>query len=172
MTAEVSGLRWYVVQTQPHAEKKASEHLVRQGFAAYLPCYQKRRRHARRVEVVSTPLFSRYLFIAMDVNVQRWRSIRSTIGVSQIVSRGDVPIPISDEVIAQIKAREDESGFVRLDARPRFIRGEPIRILDGAFSSCHGLFEAVTDVARVTVLLEFLGRKVRVVLEEDMVAAA
>ena len=44
---------WYVVQTQPHAETKASLHLVRQGFATYLPRYLKRRRHARRVDTVA-----------------------------------------------------------------------------------------------------------------------
>ena len=45
--------RWYVVQTQPHAESKAVEHLARQGFGAYLPRYLKRRRHARKVELIA-----------------------------------------------------------------------------------------------------------------------
>ena len=43
--------RWYVVQTQPHAESKAMGHLIRQGFAAYLPRYLKRRRHARKIRL-------------------------------------------------------------------------------------------------------------------------
>jgi hypothetical protein len=30
---------WYVVQTQPNAERKALVHLERQGFATYLPRY-------------------------------------------------------------------------------------------------------------------------------------
>ena len=36
-------------------------------------------------------------------------------------------------------------------------------MLDGVFSSWIGLFEGMTDEERVTVLLELLGRKVRVV---------
>ena len=43
---------WYVVQTHAIAEMKASMHLGRQGFEVYLPRFLKRRRHARRVEIV------------------------------------------------------------------------------------------------------------------------
>ena len=51
------GQRWFVVQSQPNAEMKAVSHLARQGFAAYLPRYKKRRRHARRVEMVAASHF-------------------------------------------------------------------------------------------------------------------
>jgi transcriptional antiterminator RfaH len=68
-------LRWYVVQSQPNAENKAIAHLERQGFTTYLPHYLKRRRHARRVDIVPAPLFPRYFFVAIDMTVQRWRSI-------------------------------------------------------------------------------------------------
>ena len=67
--------RWYVAQTQPNAENKALAHLARQGFVTYLPRFLKRRRHARRIDVVAAPLFPRYLFIAIDMSMQRWRSV-------------------------------------------------------------------------------------------------
>ena len=67
--------RGYVVQTQPHAESKAMGHLIRQGFATYLPRYLKRRRHARKIETVAAPLFPRYLFVTVDMETQQWRSI-------------------------------------------------------------------------------------------------
>jgi transcription antitermination factor NusG len=61
-----TGPRWYVVQTQAGAEHKAVMHLARQGFKTYLPRYLKRRRHARRIDVVAVPLFPRYLFVEID----------------------------------------------------------------------------------------------------------
>lgn len=67
--------RWYVVQTQANAENKAVAHLRRQGYATYLPRYLKRRRHARRVDTVPAALFPRYVFVEIDMAVQRWRSI-------------------------------------------------------------------------------------------------
>ncbi|MPZ57879.1 MAG: transcriptional activator RfaH [Rhizobiales bacterium] len=165
------GTRWHVVQTHPHAEQRAETHLQRQGFVTYLPRYLKRRRHARRVETVAAPLFPRYLFVAIDLAAQRWRSIRSTVGVSYLVCNGNDPAALPDAVIAQLRDRE-ESGLVRLPARPPFRPGESVRILDGAFASCLGLYDGMRDGERVTVLLDLLGRKVRLVLDVDSVAAA
>jgi transcriptional antiterminator RfaH len=164
--------RWYVVETHPHAEIKAAAHLHRQGFETYLPRYKKRRSHARRVEIVAAPLFPRYLFVAVDMATQRWRAIQSTFGVARLISHGDMPAPIQDLVIDGLRRREDEAGLVRIDTRPAFLPGENIRVLDGAFEACLGLFECVADRDRVAILLEFLGRKVRIVLATASVAAA
>jgi transcriptional antiterminator RfaH len=166
-----ASLRWYVVQSQPSAENKAVAHLVRQGFITYMPRYLKRRRHARRVDIVPAPLFPRYFFIAIDLTVQRWRSIYSTIGVSQLICNGDVPAAVSDEVVTTLKAREDAAGFIRLEPRP-FRPGDKIRILEGVFADCFGLYNGMTDRDRVTILLDLLGRKVRVLVDAEAVAAA
>jgi transcriptional antiterminator RfaH len=164
--------RWYVVQTRPRAEVKAAAQLARQGFDIYLPRYLKRRRHARRIDTVVAPLFPRYMFVAVDMAVQRWRAIQSTIGVSHLVCHGDSPTAVTASIIDGLKAREDDSGFVRLERRPQFAPGDKIRVLDGVFSACLGLFEGVADRERVAILLDLLGRKVRVTLDADIVTAA
>jgi transcriptional antiterminator RfaH len=164
--------RWYVVQTQGHAETKACWHLARQGFETYLPRYLKRRRHARRVEMVPAPLFPRYLFVVIDIATQRWRSITSTIGVTQLICAGDLPAPVPSRVVELLKQREDEKGLVVLPPQPTFRAGDKIRILDGAFADCIGLFEGMRDFQRVSVLLDLLGRKVRVLLEGGAIVAA
>jgi transcriptional antiterminator RfaH len=164
--------RWYVVQTQPHAETRAMMHLVRQGFPAYLPRYLKRRRHARKVEMTGAPLFPRYLFVTVDMATQRWRSIHSTVGVSRLVCNGDEPAPVPPAVVTALQGREDARGFVTLERRPQFAAGAPVRIIDGVFADALGLFEGMADRERVAVLLDLLGRKVRILLDEDAIAAA
>lgn len=166
-----ANLRWYVVQSQPNAENKAVAHLLRQGFTTYLPRYLKRRRHARRVDIVPAPLFPRYFFVAIDITVQRWRSVYSTIGVTQLICNGDVPAAVPHGVVTSLKAREDAVGFIRLEPR-QFHLGEKIRILDGVFANCLGLYDGMTDRDRVTILLDLLGRKVRVLVDAEAVAAA
>jgi transcriptional antiterminator RfaH len=163
--------RWYVVQTQPHAESKAAEHLIRQGFGAYLPRYHKRRRHARRVELVAAPLFPRYLFVAVDLETQRWRAIHSTSGVSRLVCNGDEPAPVPPDVVPALQQRE-EAGFVKLERRPQFAPGERVRVVDGIFTDTLGLFEGMADRDRVAILLDLLGRKVRILLDEGAITAA
>lgn len=163
--------RWYVVQTHTHAEGKAAVHLERQGFSVYLPRYRKRRRHARRIEMVAAPLFPRYMFVGVDMAAQRWRSIHSTFGVARLVSYGDEPAPVSDFVVEALRRREDDEGFVQLERR-RFEPGTRVQITDGAFASYLGLFEGMRDDERVTVLLDLLGRKVRVLIDELSLTAA
>ena len=162
---------WYVVQTQPHAERKAIFHLARQGFHTYLPLYRKRRRHARKVEIVSAPLFPRYLFVAIDLASQQWRSIQSTLGVSRLVCNGERPAELADAVILEMKQREDNAGFVQLERRINFSPGEKVRVLEGIFSSYLGVFEGMSGSERVSVLLDLLGRKVRVNIEAEAVGA-
>lgn len=163
--------RWYVVQTQPHAEARAQEHLRRQGFTTYLPKLRKSRRHARKIEQVSRPLFPRYMFVLIDHTHQGWHAIRSTFGVSNLVGGENGPVALRDDVIEALRQREGEDGHVHLDA-PKFLRGAAVRVLDGVFASCMGMFESMNDKDRVTVLLDLLGRRVRVGLEVDSVALA
>jgi transcriptional antiterminator RfaH len=145
---------------------------MRQGFETYLPRYLKMRRHARFADVAPVPMFPRYLFVAIDMAVQRWRSIQSTSGVSRLICSGEVPAEAPSDVIEHLKSLEDERGFVRLSMKPAFRAGDPIRVIDGVFSSCLGLFEGMTDGERVAVLLDLLGRKVRVVIGANFIAAA
>jgi transcriptional antiterminator RfaH len=161
-----------VIQTHVHSENKAAAHLARQGFETYLPRHLKRRRHARRVELVAAPLFPRYLFVAIDVATQRWRPIQSTIGVMCLVRNGEAPAIVPPGVIVELKRREDERGFIQLDTKPRFAPGDQVRVVEGAFSDCLGLFEGGSDQDRVAILLDLLGRKVRVVIDALSVAAA
>ena len=165
-----STARWYVVQTQPHAEGRADEHLRRQGFVTYMPKLLKQRRHARKTETVSRPLFPRYMFVLIDHTHQGWHAIRSTFGVSSLVGGENGPLAVREGIVEALRAQEGADGYFRAAAR-RFAAGTPVRVVDGIFASAIGLFESMSDKDRVAVLLDFLGRRVRVVLEADSIAA-
>jgi transcriptional antiterminator RfaH len=162
---------WFVVQTQPHAEAKAKRHLANQGFSAYLPIYQRRVRHARQSQIVMRPLFPCYLFVRLDPDLTRWRSINGTIGVRRILTDGDSPRCVPDRIIDEIVAREDETGAIKL-APPAFAPGQAVRLMAGPLADVAGLFEETRDDSRVVLLLSLLGRKVRVLAPVDEVTAA
>ncbi len=164
--------QWFVVQTHPNGEIKAALNLRRQNFSIYLPQYLKLRRHARRRDWVRAPLFPRYLFVSLDLGADRWSAVRSTMGVSHLICNGNDPVPVPDAIIGAIRAREDAQGIVSLNRVVPLRRGESVRVLAGAFSDQVAIFDCETAADRVRVLLNLLGRIVRIELPLDAVGAA
>lgn len=164
-------MRWHVVQTQPRQERVAFAHLARQGFTPYLPLLRKTRRHARRTDVVTQPLFPGYLFAGFDPDAARWRAVNGTTGCLRLICCGDRPAALPERVIEAIRAREDTEGFVTLNP-PSFLPGMAVRIVEGPFADLTGLFEARTDQERVVLLLNLLGRPTRVTVPAFAVEAA
>ena len=152
--------RWYVVNSQPGAEAKASRHLERQGYRVYLPRWRKRRSHARRVEWIAAPLFPRYLFVGFDIEITRWRAIHSTVGVGHLVCNGGLPTPMPEGIVEAIRSREAENGLI--EVKPSFRKGQPVIVGEGPFLDQIGLFESMNDAERITILLNLLGRDIRV----------
>jgi transcriptional antiterminator RfaH len=165
------GARWYVVHTQPKHEARADLNLRRQGFATYLPRYLRKRRHARRNEIVAAPLFPRYLFVAVDLAHDRWRVIQSTFGVSHLVVVGGAPLPVPDRVVNAIRAREDRDGYVALGLPAGIGPGTRVRLIDGIFADAKGILDRIADDRRVAILLDLLGREVRVFVPAASVRA-
>ena len=50
--------------------------------------------------------------------------------------------------------------------------GDRVEVVGGAFTSYLGLYEGMADSERVRILLDLLGRKVRVVLDGEAIVAA
>lgn len=161
---------WYAVYTHAQAEAKAATHLLRQGFETLLPRYLKERRHARRIETVAAPLFPRYLFVRLDVGAQRWRSINGTIGVQSLVSQGGDPVRLPQPVIDAIIERTGTDGFIAVNNNEAQLqRGEAVTITGGPLSECSAIFDCMDDQRRVVLLLDLLGRRMRVAVNRDLV---
>ena len=163
---------WYAIFTHARAEQKAQFNLERQGFQSFFPKYRKRRRHARRVETVSAPLFPRYVFVWLDIDRQPWRSINSTLGVHGIVCQGEKPAPLPEGIVEELISRQDESGCVGLSGNTSIARGRPVEITDGPFADCVAIVDRLLDADRLVVLLDLLGRRVKVQVQARAVIAA
>jgi transcription antitermination factor NusG len=139
--------RWYVAYCRPHMEVTAEVHLNEQGFETYFPRYRKQRRHARRTETVSVPLFSRYLFVGIDdLNVHRWRAINSTCGITRLIcDSDDRPTLVPVGVVEALKNREDADGYFNPGLR-------------ATFASFTNVLSGMNDRERNALLLKMLDR--------------
>ncbi len=79
--------------------------------------------------------------------------------------------PMPTPMIEEIKEREDDSGVVAMMRQSVFKKGAPMRVLGGPMANFLGIFDGASDEERVFILLELLGRQVRVHIPVEMVAA-
>jgi transcriptional antiterminator RfaH len=162
---------WSVVRTKFRKELSAALNLQKQGYHIYCPKYLKRTTHARKTKYVAAPLFPNYLFIKIDPDFQRWRSILSTIDVEELLCHGDRPAKVPDTVIEDIKHRENDKGLVELLPWAEWQPGQKLRVVAGAFVDKVGILQDLPDVDRVRLLLDILGAGIAVSVPRKIVTA-
>lgn len=157
------GERWFAVNTLPLGEMRAQRNLENQHFRTFMPKRLKTVRHARKMSTVEVPFFPRYLFVVLDLDRDQWRKVNNTFGVSRLIMRGDQPHPVPCGIVEALIAAADEGGFLDLAEQLRV--GGPVRLLAGPFADRLAVLEELDGSGRVRVLLEILGRQVRMTTE-------
>ena len=147
---------WVVAQVEAGREHAARLLVMRLGAETYLP----RIRFRRAGRVRDEPLFPGYLFTRV---IAQWYPIRWTPHVIRLLMDGDQPAPLSDRVVAEIRKHEID-GYVRLPTAPKLSPGRAVRILSGQFRGLTGVYAGQSAPDRERVLLQLLGRAVRVEL--------
>jgi transcriptional antiterminator RfaH len=159
---------WYLVFSKAQQEGKAQANLERQGYRVFLPMIRQMRRRKGKRQQILEPMFPRYLFIHLDRINDNWGPIRSTFGVSGIVRFGLEPGKVPDEVIDNLIRRGNDEGIIDLDA-PAFQPGDRVQILEGPMQGYAAIFHAKSSRDRVLLLLDLVGKQVRVQLGADSV---
>ncbi len=162
--------KWYLVYTKPRQESVARTNLARQGYEAYLPLMRQTRLQRGRRRTMISPMFPRYLFVHLDRTTDNWGPIRSTLGVVSIVRFGQLPAEAPDDLVALLRSREDEGG-VQTVTPPEIKPGSKVRITDGAFIGCEGVYLVRSSKERVVVLLQLCGKPARTLLDADFLEA-
>ncbi len=148
---------WYVIHTKPRQEQRALSNLQQQGYQCYLPMIAIEKLSRERVNVVEEPLFPRYLFISLDASRygQNWSPIRSTWGVSGLVSFGNEPAKINGGLIDLL--RQQEQGLSE-DPQRLFSAGETLLVADGPFAGLEAIYQMASGENRAMVLIELMGK--------------
>ena len=146
---------WYVIHTKPREEFRALEQLERQGFEVYLPTLKNEKILKKGFTTKVEPLFSRYLFVSLSSHNQNFSLIRSTRGVSGLVSFSHQPSRLSSEVIDALRAFELQTSNL---GNKIFKDGDTVKIFDGPLKGLEGIFKGQNGVERGLVLIDFLSK--------------
>lgn len=155
---------WYLVQCKAGQTGRADENLRNQNYECFLPMLEVERIKGGRRKRVTEPLFPGYVFVHLDKIEDNWGPIRSTRGVSRIVSFNGMPLPINDEIIEELESRSRMS-----DALPAIQKGDRIRITSGPFKELEAIFDSFDGEQRVVILLELLHTQQRLHLPIESV---
>lgn len=146
--------RWYLLQCKANQDSRAEENLKRQGYNCYRPT--RRAEHIRQGtrKTITESLFPGYIFINLDRSNDNWHPIRSTKGVSRIVTFGNTPAWLEDKWVDQIRALESMNVV-----HPIFKQGEKVIVSAPGFENTKAVFLSNDGEERVIILLSILRRQ-------------
>jgi transcriptional antiterminator RfaH len=157
-------LNWWVVQTKSEGEVLAIEHLQQQGFTTYCPMYKKEVIRGRQAKVTTTPLFARYVFVLADqLALQTVHTIRSTLGVSQLIKVGEQPTLVKASIIDEIKALETEH---LNQVKQHFTSNDKVVISQGIYKGLEAVYQMDDGLERAVVMLNLLQRDTQLTLNK------
>jgi transcriptional antiterminator RfaH len=120
--------------------------------------------HQGKLVVLDEPLFPRYLFIQLGQGAQSqsWAPIRSTRGVSRLVSFGNDPAMVPSELVECLQLRDlERAGTIK----PAFHPGDGVKILEGPFAGLDAVYQMKDGEGRVMVLIELMSKPTQLKLQ-------
>jgi len=152
-----SAMTWHLIHTKPRQEATALTHLSRQGFECYLPMLKVEKIRQRRCVLVSEAMFPRYLFIRLGSHRadKSLSPIRSTLGVTQLVTFGGHPAKVDAHIIDLIRYRETHQ-----PSKPQFELGDHVVVTTGPYAGLEAIYQTTDAEKRSMILLEILSKSV------------
>jgi transcriptional antiterminator RfaH len=168
LTTEIN---WYAVQAKANRESAAAMNIERLGLEVFLPRTEKEKLVRGARTTVTSALFPGYLF-ARFCPLRYSHLIRYARGVQRIVSCGEVPLPVADEIIRAIRHRIGRQGLVMIGPR-RFEVGDRMLIREGPLRGITAVLDNRMDGRqRVELLIDAIEYQARVVVERHNLEAA
>ncbi len=150
---------WYVLSTKPSKEGQVELMFGRAGFEIYCPKHMKEGR--------VRPFFPGYAFLRFEYPLE-FNLVKYTRGVKKVIGNDSGPIPIPDDTILGIRARES-GGLImlgRLGREPEV--GDDIEVAEGPLKGLRGVFlKELTDRERVMILMNYVSYQGTVLIERN-----
>ena len=157
---------WYLIHTKIRQERVALENLERQGFECFLPLIRAEKLRRGALQIVQEALFPRYLFIRLGTGLesQSWALIRSTLGLSRLVTFSQIPAKIDDDLVAARRSQSEASEVVLRHFEP----GEQVVVTDGPFVGVESIYQMADGEGRVMLLLNILSKQVKMTVSPSI----
>ena len=163
--------KWYAINTKPHSEFKVINYLNYNNIQTFMPKILVNRSHAGKKDKIVKPLFPSYLFATIDISNSSFRQINNTFGVKSILGFGKEPAEVPETIIDSLMKITNAEGLVKNIDKSYYAVGQEVNINEGPFMGFVGKFCGMKGDQRVMILLNLLGRNLKVPLSSMHVSA-
>jgi transcriptional antiterminator NusG len=172
-----SNKRWYVVKVQSGREESIKESIERrvkiEGLEEFfgqiiIPVEKVTEMRGGKRHVRERKLYPGYLMVEVEYNDQILYLFRETSGVGDFVggSLNHPPQPMPPHEVERMLGRQGEQVPGVAHAKPKFDRGDRVKVKDGTFAGMEGEVKELLEAkGLVRVELTIFGRPVPVELE-------
>lgn len=150
--------------------KRAERGLTRLGYEFYNPRTEERWVCRGKEIIRSIQLFPGYIFVQI---LGQWNALLTSIDVIGIIKDSSGPLKVPDKLIELLRTDEANGAFRLPEPGERFKQGEAVRMLDqaGSFANKFARFDGMRGPERCAILLNMLGKQVRMTVPVDALAA-
>lgn len=162
---------WYAAETYSGAEWQVHDALKQADMVSWLAYEIKSVGGGRWRHGKVRALIEGYVFIKTDR--KSLRSVKTTVGVKNIVFCGDTPAIIPDPVMEDLMARLSETLVTVATEKPplEFGIGDQRKVRIGPFEGLIVEIARIVSFEKVEVWMEAMGQKVRLAVKPDHLGA-
>jgi transcriptional antiterminator RfaH len=149
-------VHWFCVYTRPQKEAQVAAYCRSNlGLECYLPRLRQHRTIRRKRQLVTSPLFPRYLFCRFDLG-QSCRAVRYAPDALDLVQTGNGPVVVEDSLVDEIRTWAGEGDEI-ITLKCDLSVGDTVEVSDGPMRGLSATILHVDDARdRVAVLLSIL----------------
>ncbi len=166
--------QWYAIHVYSGFENKVKLSLMERMKASghgldlqeiLVPSEEVVELHKGKRRVSERKIFPGYLLVKMRLDDETWHIVKDTPKITGFLGGKMTPSPLSEEEIREIVDQMTEDG-TKPKPKVKFRHGEPIRVVDGPFSTFVGVVDEVNEErGKLKVMVSIFGRSTPVELD-------
>lgn len=159
---------WYLLYTNPRAEKKVALELQKKGFEVFLPLQRTLKVWSDRKKWMEEPLFKSYLFIHTELE-RNYYQILNTTGIVKFVSFQGSPAKVDQREITLVKLLLGNFADLNPVAEPveAMVPGELVTIIAGPLIGTQGKLIATRSGDKVLIELETMQQNLLITIPSN-----
>ncbi|OYU96769.1 MAG: hypothetical protein CFE21_00340 [Bacteroidetes bacterium B1(2017)] len=164
--------RWYLLYTNPRAEKKAEAELVKRGYEVFLPIHKTLKQWSDRKKWVEEPLFKSYIFIYTEIEKQYY-DILNVTGIVKFVNFEKNPAVVDPREISLVKLMVgnlgDSIGVEVIDGNWEGEIGDEVQVIAGVLIGTKGKMKYKNGTKFLQIELETMHQTILVSMPQEFV---